>query len=145
MINISIKTGIVPECFKLGNATPVYKSGLKQVFDNYRPITVLPVSSKIFQKCIHQQVSQSSQEERRLLSPTKFGFRKERNTELTATLLVDEIRRGTDKGNITGAIFVDLSIAFDTLSHGQIISSLKNYGITRRANDLFIVYLFGRK
>ncbi|MEM6812713.1 MAG: reverse transcriptase family protein, partial [Pseudomonadota bacterium] len=144
VINASIKTGFVPECFKFGNVTPIHKSGSKQVFDNYRPITVLPVCSKIFEKCIHQQISQFL-EERRLLSPTQFGFRKERNTELAATLLLDEIRRATDKGNVTGAIFVDLSKAFDTLSHSQIIESLKSYGITGKANDLFTNYLFGRK
>ena len=144
VINVSIKTGFVPECFNFGNVTPIHKSGSKQVFDNYRPITVLPVCSKIFEKCIHQQISQFL-EEHRLLSPTQFGFRKERNTELAATLLLDEIQRGTDKGNVTGAIFVDLSKAFDTLSHSQIIESLKSYGITGKANELFINYLFGRK
>ena len=89
VINTSIETGIVPECFKLGNITPIHKSGSKQDIDNYRPITVLPVCSKIFEKCIHQQLSQFL-EERKLLSPTQFGFRKERNTELAATLLLDE-------------------------------------------------------
>ena len=61
------------------------------------------------------------------------------------TLLLDEIKRNTDIGNVTGAIFIDLSKAFDTLSHAQIIESLTSYGVTGTENELFINYLFGRK
>ena len=56
-------------------------------------------------------------EDFKLLSPTHIGYRKKRNTELAVTLLLDEIRRNTNIGNVTGAIFIDLSKAFDTLSH----------------------------
>ena len=84
-------------------------------------------------------------EDFKLLSPTQFGYCKKRNTELTVTLLFDEIRRNTDIGNVTGAIFIDLSQAFDTLSHAQIIESLTSYGVTGTENELFINYLFGRK
>ena len=61
----------------------------------------------------------------------QFGFRKKRNTELAATLLLDKMSENTDKGHMTGAIFIDLSKAFDTLSHGQIVKSLSSYGIYR--------------
>ena len=61
------------------------------------------------------------------------------------TLLLDETKRNTDIGNVTGAIFIDLSKTFDTLSHAQIIESLTSYGVTGTENELFINYLFGRK
>ena len=144
VINISLQQGVVPEDFKSGIVTPIFKSGSKQVFDNYRPITVLPVCSKIFEKCIHHQLMKFL-EDLKLLSSTQFGFRQKRNTELAATLLLDEIRRNTDTGNVTGAISIDLSKAFDTLSHAQIIESLTSYGVTGTENDLFVNYLFGRK
>ena len=83
-------------------------------------------------------------EDFKLLSPTHIGYRKKRNTELAVTLLLDEIRRNTNIGNVTGAIFIDLSKAFDTLSHAQIIESLTSYGVTGTENELFINYLFGR-
>ena len=113
IINIS-KNGIVPSAFKLGKITPIYKSGSKHEMDNYRPITVLPVCSKILEKCIHNQLL-TYLEDLKLLSSRQFGYRKQRNTELAATLLLDEVRENMNKGEITGSIFIDLSKAFDTL------------------------------
>jgi len=144
VINAILKTGMVPVDFKYGIVTPIYKSGLKQELDNYRPVTVLPVCSKIFEKCVHKQVSEFL-EERNLLSTTQFGFRKKRNTEIAATLLLDEIRENMNNGHMTGAIFIDLSKAFDTLGHAQIIANLSNYGIFGTERELFANYLFNRK
>ena len=84
-------------------------------------------------------------EDFKLLSLTQFGYRKTRNTELAVTLLLDEIRRNIDIDNVTGGIFIDLSKAFDTLSHAQIIESLTSYGVTGTENEFFINYLFGKK
>ena len=93
---------------------------------------------------IHKQLT-AFLEEHHLLSSTQFGFRTKRNTELAATLFLDEIRRSMDKGELTGAIFIDLSKAFDTLSHAQIIESLSSCGVTGIEKELFIDYLFNRK
>lgn len=112
--------------------------------DNYRPISVLPICSKIFEKCVHHQLT-SFLEEKGLLSKFQFGFRKQRNTEQAATLFMDSIRKNMNAGKMTGAIYVDLSKAFDTLSHKQIIANLSRYGITDVEKELFIDYLFNRK
>ena len=85
VINFSIATGIVPSGFKIGLITPVYKSGPKNDMDNYRPITVLPVCSKIFEQCICKQLTDSL-ESKNLLSNHQFRFRLSRNTELAVTL-----------------------------------------------------------
>ena len=77
VINSILQTGIVPDDFKHAVVTPIYKSEPK-----YRPISVLPICSKIFEKCVHRQVSDYL-EEKGLLSSTQFGFRKKRNTELS--------------------------------------------------------------
>ena len=143
MINQSLWSGIFPEDFKHGLVTPIFKSGKREDMDNYRFVTVLYVCSKILEKCIHKQLIEFL-EDRKLLSPTQFGFRKKRNTEYAATLLLDQIRQNTDSGNITVAIFIDLSKAFDTLGYSQIIENLSSYGITGKENDLLINYLFGR-
>ena len=144
VINQSLKTSVIPEDFKYGVVTPVFKAGNKQDLNNYRPITVLPACSKIFERCIHAQLSEFL-EEMKLLSPTQFGFRKQRNTELAATLFLDKLRENMDNGRMTGSIFVDLSKAFDTLGHSQIIASLASYGVTGSEKELFINYLFDRK
>ena len=85
VINLSIATGIVPSGFKIGLITPVYKSGPKNDMDNYRPITVLPVCSKIFEQCICKQLTDFL-ESKNLLSNHQFRFRLSRNTELAVTL-----------------------------------------------------------
>ena len=144
VINQSLTSGTIPNDFKYGVVTPVFKSGTKQDMNNYRPITVLPVCSKLLKKCIHRQLSEFL-EEKKLLSSTQFGFRKRRNTELAATLFMDNIREKMDKGEMTGAIFIDLSKAFDSLGHAHIIESLSNYGVVGSERELFINYLFGRK
>ena len=74
----------------------------------------------------------------KLLSSAQFGYRKKRNTELPVPLLLDKIRRNTAISNVTGAIFINLSKTFDTLSHAQIIESLTSYGVTETGNELFI-------
>ena len=144
LINLSIQTSIVPEDFKYAIVSPVFKSGSKSDLDNYRLVSVLPICSKVFEKCIHSQVSDFL-EEKKVLSATQFGFRKTRNTEIAATLFLDEIRKNTDDGKLTGAIFVDLSKAFDTLSHSKIIENLPSYGIRGKEKELFTNYLFNRK
>jgi hypothetical protein len=144
VINLSIQTGVVPKEFKIGKATPIYKSGSKQDMDNYRPITVLPICSKIFEKCIHRQLM-TFFEENNLLNKNQFGFRSNRNTEHAAILFTDEIRKNMNAGEMTGAIFIDLSKAFDTLSHSQILTNLTKYGVTGVENELFANYLFNRK
>ena len=126
------------------NISPVFKSGSKSDLDNYRPVSVLPICSKIFEKCIHSQIIHFL-EEKNMLSATQFGFRKKRNTETAATLFLDQIRQNMDSGQMTGAIFIDLSKAFDTLSHAQIIKNLPCYGIRGKEKDLFVNYLFNRK
>ena len=143
VMNLILQTGIVPVDFKHAVVAPIFKSGAKQELDNYRPVSVLPICSKIFEKSVHRQVSEYL-EEKELLSSTQFRFRKKRNTELAATLLLDKIRDNTDKGHMTGAIFIDLSKAFDTLSHGQIVESLSSYSIYGTELELFTNYLFNR-
>jgi len=56
VINLTLKSGLVPTDWKIGKVTPVFKSGSKNDIDNYRPITVLPVCSKVFEKCVHHQL-----------------------------------------------------------------------------------------
>ena len=79
-----------------------------------------------------------------MLSSTQFGFQKKRNTELAATLLLGKIRENTDNMSYDGSYFIDLSKAFDTLSHGQIFESLSSYGIYGTERELFTNYLFNR-
>ena len=84
--------------------------------DNYRPISILPVLSKILERIVYKQLL-SHLENNGLLSSFQLGFRFKRSTELAVTYFTDIIRKEVDNGNILGAVFIDLSKAFDTVSH----------------------------
>ena len=143
IINMSLKSGIVPSEFKCGKVIPVYKSGPQNNIDNYRPITILPTISKILEKCVHSQLMMYL-ETNKFLSINQFGFRSKRSTELATTLFTDNIRKAMDKGEMTGAVYIDLSKAFDTISHCAIITKLNEYGVRSVENEWFCSYLFGR-
>ena len=104
---------------------------------------MLPVISKIFEKCVHTQIMEHL-ETHNLLSTYQFGFRKHCSTELATVCFLDEIRKAMDNGMITGAIYVDLSKAFDTISHASIVEKLPDFGITGLPQQWFCSYLFGR-
>ena len=144
VINLSIATGIVPSDFKIGLITLVYKSGPKNNMDNYLPITVLPVCSKIFEQCICKQLTDFL-ESNNLLSNHQFGFRSNRNTESAVTLFTDHIQKSMNDGKLTSSIFIDLSKAFDTMSYAQILENLLSTGIKGVEYELFQSYLFNRK
>ena len=93
---------------------------------------------------MHSQVLKHL-EENKLLSDSQFGYRPHRSTELAATLFLDDIRRNMDKSQLTGAIFIDLRKAFDTLSHSLIVSKLPEYGISGIEREWFTNYLFARQ
>ena len=69
-------------------------------------------------------------EQHNLLPKCQFGYRRKRSTEHAITLFTDQIRKAMDKGQMTGAIFVDLSKAFDTISHASVINKLPSYGLS---------------
>ena len=144
IINISLKSGIVPSEWKFAKIIPLHKSGSKTTANNYRPISILSVASKIMERAVHIQLIEYL-ESNCLLSKNQFGFRKGRSTELATTLLTDNIRKDADKGKLVGALFIDLSKAFDTLGHAVLLSKLQAYGIMDSELNWFTSYLFDRK
>ena len=116
IINLCLQSGSVPMEWKAAKIIPLFKSGSMVELDNYRPISILPVLSKILERIVYKQLL-SHLENNGLLSSFQFGFRSKRSTELAVTYFTDIIRKEVDNGNILGAVFIDLSKAFDTVSH----------------------------
>ena len=75
MINVSLRTGLIPDAWKIAKVVPLYKAGREDDFSNYRPISLLPVLSKVIEKVVHKQLYQFV-EEHKILYPMQFGFRK---------------------------------------------------------------------
>ena len=141
IVNLSLKAGTIPAEWKEARVIPIFKSGPKNMFENYRPISVLSVMSKVLERAVHKQLL-SHLESENLLTPSQYGFRPKRSTQLAATALFDNIRRDVDRGNLVGAIFIDLSKAFDTLSHSTLLTKLPGYGIEDSELMWFTDYLF---
>ena len=117
--------------WKAAKIKPLFKSCSMVELDNYRPISILPVLSKILERIVYKQLL-SHLENNGLLSSFQFGFRSKRSTELAVTYFTDIIRKEVDNGNILGAVFIDLSKAFDTVSTRTFLISCRLMELTIR-------------
>ena len=113
LINLSLTRGIVPDEWKQAGVVPLHKSGGRKVMDNYRPISILPFISKIGEKAVNVQL-QWSLHQHGILNSFQSGFRQHHLTYTAVTYFCD-IRRSTDVGRLTGALFINLKKVFDTV------------------------------
>ena len=123
---------------------PLYKKGNKQGIENYRPISILPSVSKIFEKIIHAQFVNYF-DQNKLLSDTQYGYRSGCSTEFASMELSDCIYNYLGNCQIPFAVFLDLSKAFDTLDHNILLHILDHYGIRGVAKQLFESYITNRQ
>ena len=144
IINLSLETGVVPSEWKVAKVIPLYKSGSQAEIDNYRPISILPTLSKILEKIVYKQLM-AHLERHNLLFEYQFGFCPNRSTELAVTYFTDFIRKEADSGKATGAVFIDLTKAFDSISHSIMLSKLSRYGVSDMELQWLTDYLFLRK
>ena len=144
IINQMLTTGIFPDAFKLSKVIPLFKKGDSSLLVNYRPISLLPTISKIFEKVIHDQLYEYF-DKYNLLAEQQYGFRKQHSTEYAAVKLVDRVSKEMDIGKTPTNVYIDLSKAFDTLTFDILLFKLKYYGVTDTALDLMRSYLTNRK
>lgn len=144
IFNVSIETSTFPDAWKIARVTPIYKEGEKSEKSNYRPISVLPVISRLFEKLIFDQLYQYMNENG-FLSPDQSGFRALHSTITCLLKCTDDWYNGMDKGILTGMIFIDLKKAFDTVDHEILCQKLAHYGVLSRELSWFKSYLANRK
>jgi hypothetical protein len=111
--------------------------------DNYRLISILHIASKLLERAVHTQLVKYLREHN-LLSPYQCGFRKGHSTEFAALSFADTIRKNIDLGQMTGAVFVDLRKAFDTVDHTTLLGKLSTIGVIGHERNWFDDYLSGR-
>ncbi len=107
IINLSIESGEVPKDMKMARVVPIYKKNSKTEAGNYRPVSILSVISKIFEKIMYNQLEKYIKDES-LLYEFQSGFRPSFSTDTCLIHLSDHIRKESDKGNYTGMVVVDL-------------------------------------
>ena len=143
IVNQSLTSGIFPDKLKIAKITPIYKKDNKHHITNYRPISILPAISKIFEKIVCNQIS-SYLIKNNYLTENQYGFCKLFSTEHAILELSDRVISELDQGHSPLAIFLDLSKAFDTLNHDILLSKLQYYGIKNSAFNWLKTYLENR-
>lgn len=142
-INKSLDDANFPDSLKMAKVSPIFKSGTKSDVNNYRPISVLPVMSKIYEKIIYDRLSKHLTSID-FLSVCQYGFRAKSNTISATTDLVTSIKSNIDSKNIVLGVFIDLKKAFDTVSHTLLLKKLHSIGVTGTAYGIFESYLANR-
>ena len=127
IINNCFSLGVFPDCLKQGRITPVFKCGDASKIENYRPISILPLFSKIFEKCLYIRIYNFCLKHS-LISPEQFGFQSGKSTEQAVTKLIEMIYDSLNSNRIGLAVFVDYSKAFDTVNHSILLGKMYLYG-----------------
>ena len=140
LFSLCLRSGIFPDNMKSAVITPIYKSGGKDMFTNYRPISLLPTLSKVLEKIIYSELS-SFLDHYRTLHPLQFGFRKKHSTYMPIAHMYDEIVKNLQENYITCTIYLDLKKAFDTVSIPILLAKLQVIGIKGRLFEIIRSYL----
>ena len=135
--------GAIPSEWKHATVTPIHKSGSTTDAANYRPISTLPVFTKILERAVHSMVY-SYLQENRLLSKYQSGYCPLHSTSTCLTDVTNKILYNMDKGQLTGMVFLDLSKAFDTIDHDLMLNKLISLGFSDTAVIWFKAYLTNR-
>ena len=142
--NLSLSTGTVPKCWKRKRVTPIFKKGDADDVNNYRPISILPITMKVFEKIVHFQVSEFL-ERNKIISQFQSGFRNGHSTDTAVSFVSDFILEEVAKKKYVGAVLIDLKKAFDTVDHMILLKKLFCFGIRDVPFDWFQSYLSDRE
>ena len=143
IINQCINTGKFPSLLRIAKVIPLYKKGDTHDMGNYRPISILPAISKLFEKVIHMQITEYFDKEQ-ILYLGQYGFRANHSCEHAALDLIDRISQSITSKHSPFCLFIYLSKAFDTLDHKILLDKLKYYGFDKKALELCNDYLNNR-
>ncbi|CAB3986869.1 Hypothetical predicted protein [Paramuricea clavata] len=145
IFNLSLATGIYIDEWMRARVTPIFKSGDKRQCENYRPISILPVVSKAFEKEVFRQVYRYLSESS-LLSKFQSGFRPKHSTVTALIQMCDEWLENMDNGKLNGVVFIDIKKAFDSINHRILLNKTnEQFGIFGVELKWFESYLTNRE
>ena len=136
-----IKNKKFPRELKLADISPIFKKLQNSSVKNYRPVSVLPVVSKIYERIMQKQTSNFIGE---YLSPYLCGFRKGYNCQYALMVMIEKWKMSLDNKGFAGGILMDMSKAFDTINHQLLIAKLHAYGFSTDALEIILDYLSNR-
>lgn len=142
IFNKSILANQFPDNLKVAQVTPIFRKDDPFIKKNYRPVSILPTHSKIFECIMFNQLTDYFDN---IFQAFLAAFRKGYGCQTTLLRLVEDWKRELDSQRYEGAVLMDLSKAFDCLPHGLIIEKLAAYGLSDAACTLLNSYLSNRK
>jgi hypothetical protein len=143
IFNISLSSGVFPEIWKVAIVSPIFKNGEKNNPNNYRPISLLIIFSKLLEKIVNKRVT-TFLKHNNLISDRQFGFRQGKSTEDAVLLLCNTVSGALDANKRCIGVFLDLTKAFDTVSVPILLQKLNCLGIRGVPYDWFQSYLSSR-
>ena len=144
IFNMSLSTGQFPDSWKVARVAPIYKDGSSSENSNYRPISVLPVVSRLFEKLIYDQLY-TYLSNNHLLFTGQSGFRLFHSVLTSLLKCTNDWYLNLDKGQYTSVTFIDPKKAFDTVDHQILLQKLRVYGLAGKEINWFQSYLDNRK
>ena len=141
--NLSFTEGVFPSELKIAQVLPLYKSNDPMLFNNYRPISLLPYFSKLFERLMYNRLINFI-EKHKLLYQYQFGFRRNHFTFMALVILLENITTALDNTEVAVGILKDFRKAFDTVEHSILLDKFYHYGIRGNALQWFNSYLTNR-
>lgn len=144
LINKCFQEGVFPSCLKIAKVVPVFKNGDRRDPSNYRPISILPVISKVVEIVVKKRVV-SFLDKHNILNNQQFGFRRTQSTTVALVNMITNILKSHKDHCHVAMSLCDLSKAFDSLPHNILLEKLNLYGFRGVASDFFQSYLSDRQ
>jgi hypothetical protein len=140
VLNLSITQGVFPNEMKIARVIPLFKGGDSAKYSNYRPVSILPLFSKLLERLMYNRILEFINKHD-ILYKYQFGFREKHSSNMALMILLDNILKAIDDGNIVIGLFLDFRKAFDTVKHDILLNKLYKYGIRGTAYDWLKDYL----
>ena len=143
IINTSFSSGVFPNLLKCAIVTPIFKNGDRKNPSNYRPISILPILSKVLEKAMFKRVTNFISTNS-IISNSQFGFTRGKSTQDAIINLTEFLYETLNRRDIAICTFLDFRKAFDVVNHSILLRKLYKYGIRGRVLELFSSYLQNR-
>ena len=148
VFNESLETGVFPTAYKLASVTPVFKQN-KDLANpaDYRPVSLLPVVSKLLERIVLRRLLEHirTNPDVNIIPEEQFAYRRRHSTEDLLSLAISTWQTEMDKGRASGAVFLDMTKAFDSVSHQKLLNTLFECGIRGTCLAWFASYLENRQ